>query len=67
MSEESVEAHAHLVVRCAWCDRVLRDDGSWVVPSPELVAHAAAEGSVTHAICPTCFSREQPGGTYPAY
>jgi hypothetical protein len=65
MDNESVEAHVHLVIRCAWCNRVLRDDGSWVTLAPDLVAHAAVAASVTHAICPTCFGREQPGVAYP--
>ena len=63
--DENVEAHGHLVVRCAWCNRFLTDDGSWVNPSPELAARASGDGGVSHAICPTCFGREQPGGIYP--
>jgi hypothetical protein len=65
MDDRSVEGHAHLVTKCAWCDRVLLADGSWASPSPDLLARATAAGSVTHAICPTCFGREQPDALYP--
>jgi hypothetical protein len=45
-----------LVLACAWCKRMLDDQGVWR-PARALLPGEA----VTHGICPDCLDKESPG------
>jgi hypothetical protein len=59
-------AVAHLVVRCAWCERV-RVEGGWSPDpmSPAELLTLRARAYVSHSICPTCFGGVSPEVPYP--
>ena len=47
-----------LIRVCAWCKRMLDEEGVWGDPRP-----VPREQSVTHGICPECLEAETPGGS----
>lgn len=49
-----------MLVRCAWCDRVLQHPGKWVA-SP--IDHATIP--ISHGICPECYETSMPGQLTP--
>jgi hypothetical protein len=59
-------AVTHLVVRCAWCERV-RIEGGWSEEpmTPAEILNLRVRSYVTHSICPTCFGEISPDLAYP--
>jgi hypothetical protein len=45
-----------LVLACAWCKRMLDDEGVWRTARPLLPGEA-----LTHGICPDCLDKQSSG------
>lgn len=59
MARDSVEQLRRLLPMCSWCDSIQNEGGEW--ESIESYLDREESTSVTHGMCPDCFSREMEG------